>query len=404
MDEVWFTGFDSAWGGRNPGALCDLRGEVSDGRLSLSLHARPNSVFWEGAVAAIASYEGRVTHIIGIDQGLIVPNATGMRPVERRLAKSLMGSYGCGAHASNRGNVRCYGPTAGIWKYQQSLIRYGYRQCPLEISRRTRGRFYFECYPHPALIGLFNLQRVLKYKVHHCNHEAWAECVGHVRSLATRDDLPITNIRDHVPEQLKPSKPNEDCLDAIIAAYTAAHWWWLGTMSSVMIGDLQTGYIVTPCTEEMAKRLRAEFGDNINQEGCAIEHQADIENAKGVSVLPFPDLPDGSVGSGEVPGGTDFPWHEASLMASDSGNLWCNANPWMIRERCVGWNLEIRFLDQDDEPILLFIPFDQHGGNQFGMKPGDEDCRLLWRYLARGASRNTPQVHHVEFRYWPSQP
>jgi predicted RNase H-like nuclease len=45
----------------------------------------------------------------------------------------------------------------------------GYLHSPMAIPSATAGRFYFECYPHPAIIGLFDLDRILQYKVHHSN-------------------------------------------------------------------------------------------------------------------------------------------------------------------------------------------------------------------------------------------
>lgn len=99
------------------------------------------------------------------------------------------------------------------------------------------------------------------------------------------------------------------------------------------------------------------------------------------------------------------PWKDAELTASDPGNLWCKNNDWMDKKRCEGWKLLIRILDEEDQPILHFVPFDQMGVQQGGMKPEDSDPnRELWKSLAGGATASTPQKHRVQFMYVPLLP
>src|SRR5262249_48642739 len=129
--------------------------------------------------------------------------------------------------------------------------------------------FYFECYPHPALIGLFNLTRVLPYKVNCGEPAGWAELLRLLRSM--RDaELPIQNVHDHVLEGLPQTKPNEDLLDALVAAYVGAYFWWFGTARSIVLGSLTDGYIVTPCNDRMRPLLLRAFGEsNVNPVGVA---------------------------------------------------------------------------------------------------------------------------------------
>ena len=116
MHKVVFTGFDSAWGRKNKGALCHL-GLRADG--ALEFLAPPNTCGWNDATrwAGEATWEN---HVVAIDQRLVVNNRTGMRPVERKLASALMKDFKCGAHASNTSNP-CYGPAAGIWDFVEAL-------------------------------------------------------------------------------------------------------------------------------------------------------------------------------------------------------------------------------------------------------------------------------------------
>jgi hypothetical protein len=115
----------------------------------------------------------------------------------------------------------------------------------MAIPAAKSGRYYFECYPHPALLGVFGLDQIVKYKLRHKNTGEWHRIIDLLRSL-TASELPVRNICSFVREGLAENKANEDKLDAIISAYTAAYWWKFGIDRSTMIGDLTAGYIVTP--------------------------------------------------------------------------------------------------------------------------------------------------------------
>jgi predicted RNase H-like nuclease len=392
---ILFTGFDSAWGGRQRGAICNLAGEVTDGRLVLRMREQPAAVDWDRAIDLAANgYNDAANHVVGIDQGLVVTNSTGMRPVERSFARALMRDYGCGAHASNYGNATCYGPAARIWDFIEALDRRGYRHEPLAVAGRTEGRHYFECYPHPALIGLFDLTRTLPYKVSRRDARGWGELLTRLRSLAGMDP-PVQNVTDHVPPDMAQTKSNEDLLDSLIAAYAAAYFWWFGTAKSIVLGGLTDGYIVTPCNAKMRGLFLQVFDAvRVNPPGLA---QAVRPAATG-AVPPAAPRP-ASTGEGGAPHTAADPDGAVELTATDTGNLWCRSNPWMRRDRCTGWRLLLRLIDLDAEPVLTFVPFNQHGDRQGGMKPADEDTKLVWEFVTQGATRTTPRTNRVLFEY-----
>lgn len=118
------------------------------------------------------------------------------------------------------------------------------------------------------MIGLFDLDYVLKYKVRHRDGTAWQKMLRLIQSLASKD-LRIANIGDFVPERLAQNKDNENRLDAIICAYVAAYWWKYGTERSMMVGDTKTGYIVTPHNVRTRLPLQEIFREQINMGGCA---------------------------------------------------------------------------------------------------------------------------------------
>ena len=82
-----FTGFDSAWGARQTGALCDIAPNPNGG--GYVIQRVRTALSWADALQVFSNYDLK-SHVISIDQPLVVPNLTGMRPVERSLARALM--------------------------------------------------------------------------------------------------------------------------------------------------------------------------------------------------------------------------------------------------------------------------------------------------------------------------
>jgi predicted RNase H-like nuclease len=96
-----------------------------------------------------------------------------------------MAGFGCGAHSSNLGNP-CWQPGTRIWEFVRALEENHYSHAPMAIPAAKRGGYYFECYPHPALLGVFDLDKILKYKTHQKNTAEWLRIIGLLRSLTNR--------------------------------------------------------------------------------------------------------------------------------------------------------------------------------------------------------------------------
>ena len=258
-----FTGFDSAWGAANSGAICDLLFEGN----SLRLPFDPVVASWDAAIVRAGQKLDADLHVWAVDQPLVVNNEEGCRPVDSGLASALMADFGCGAYPSNLG-MPPWSKDAPIWNFIGALHDNGYVHNPMAIPSVAGGRFYLECYPHPAILGLFDLERILQYKVARKNPEDWQRLVRLVRSL-TSAELPVRNICGFVQKGLPQNKRNEDKLDAIISAYVAAYWWRFGVQRSTMIGDVSTAYIVTPHSNRTLASLARVFDGRMNQRRTA---------------------------------------------------------------------------------------------------------------------------------------
>jgi predicted RNase H-like nuclease len=391
-----FSGFDSAWGARNSGAICHLvLGE--DG--SLQLDSDPVIANWDYAIAQAAQTEADL-HVWAIDQPICVRNPTGCRPVEQDLARALMAAFGCGAHSSNLGNP-CWQPGARIWEFIHALEENHYGHNPMAIPAARRGRYYFECYPHPALLGIFNLEKILKYKVHQKNQADWISIIGLLRSL-TNKELPIRNIGDFVREDLAQTKPNEDRVDAIISAYTAAYWWKFGIERSTMIGDLATGYIVTPHSNSTYAAFAKVFQGRMNLPG-RVDGPLHTPTSSQPAVLTATTRATAArtTGTDRLPVEPARDWSgPVELLATDTSNIWRNSNSWMHAARMEGWRLWIRFVDEDGQPAVLFVPFDKYGSQQGGMKASPRQMnRGQWSFMVADAARTNPIRFHVFYRY-----
>lgn len=452
---IVFSGFDSAWGGKEKGAICDLLSTIGkNGSVNLEIKLT-KPVDWEGAIEhAKNNYSKFKNHVLAIDQGLIVPNKTGQRPVENKIASAFMRRYSFGAHTSNLENP-CYCEEAGIWKFLKTLDNLNYKHDPISVPG-MEGRAYFECYPHPAIIGLFNLDKRLDYKVKKKDPSAWEKLIECLHSLQSRKELPIVNIKEWVPCDFPQNKENENKLDSIISAYVAAYFWHFGTEKSSVVGTLKDGYMVTPVNKEMADLIEEKFDSNeINQGNPQLQSLGDVfeedeqsqteiemethlqEMADAVkfgfdlsnpswsslanecknpqTAAFFRSLGDCSFSdfvesmlqakTNETRITESLPVTDTSLnkpvmlIASDPGNLWGNVNSWMNQERCQDWLLYIRFLHIESQPEVIFGPFSNQGNKQFGMRPWDEESRKEWHRLAKGTKKSNQKTFPVRFRY-----
>jgi predicted RNase H-like nuclease len=140
-----------------------------------------------------------------------------------------------------------------------SLESRGFIHAPV-ITPQKLGRFQIEVYPHPAIVHLFGLTRILKYK----------------KGILADRRLELIKLRQYILSILPTLKPSlnlsssvhsphlgdlflpeipttgtalkavEDQLDSLICAYVAAHWWYWGSDRNWVLGDAATGYIVVP--------------------------------------------------------------------------------------------------------------------------------------------------------------
>lgn len=183
---------------------------------------------------------------IGIDAPLIITNTHGARPCEKELS-TVYNARWAGCYPSNLTRF----PDASSVKLASWLSKHGFSH----LAEGSGDRWQIECYPHPAIIELFGLDKRLRYKKGSPDEkrQGQAALAGHIRNLASRPALAL-EIPDAFNHHLDPQyieslrgqrlKDNEDALDSLICLYVAGLFATGFEMTT--FGDMETGYIVVP--------------------------------------------------------------------------------------------------------------------------------------------------------------
>jgi predicted RNase H-like nuclease len=244
-----FIGIDLAWqSDRNHSGLAAFSGDAEGAKL---IEAKQGVKSLDGVVEFIAEHTDSTT-VVAIDAPLIIRNRTGQRPCETLVTKKF-GAAHAGAHPSN---LSLY-PEPRSVELATRLAKEGFRHCsPPGSDWAPDGRWFFEVYPHPAHVVLFDRERIIKYKKGRVAsrraglaefraciaRQIFGRAAGFMRNAETEAILSV----DLDLLRGAALKQYEDTLDAILCSYLAFHLWRWGWERSEMIGDLETGYIVNP--------------------------------------------------------------------------------------------------------------------------------------------------------------
>lgn len=237
------AGIDLAWHScKNPTALAvgSLRDRV------LTLENIAGDLF---GVDAIATYLSELPDLSGIaiDAPLIIRNTAGQRACETLIGKE----YGSRHVACHTSNLTLFPKADGVL-LSKLLVSMGFRHLG-EIA----GKWQIECYPHPALIEIFNLAVRLPYKKGRVSDKRRGQCelAEMLLSLYQSSVLRLT-IPDVLSQPLRHShieslgglalKRNEDMLDSIVCLYVAG-MYAIGITDQVF-GDAKDGYVYVPRT------------------------------------------------------------------------------------------------------------------------------------------------------------
>lgn len=234
-----FLGIDLGWQ-TGPSGVCCLKLDRDTLHLIAldRLDTHTDVLAWVDHHASIAS-----PAMVAVDAPTLIPNSTGMREPDR-LAHKHFGKYHAGCYPANQSLAFA----ANLIAFGQALEHRGFIHAPT-LKPQQPGRYQIEFFPHPAMVHLFGLSRILKYKKGRI-----AQRCQELKRLRT---LILRHLPGHTPSLMPPTLPAvpergtalkavEDQLDSLVCAYGGAHWWYWGHHRNQVLGSLETGYIVVP--------------------------------------------------------------------------------------------------------------------------------------------------------------
>jgi predicted RNase H-like nuclease len=238
-------GFDSAWmdNPKAPGAICAVG--TQDGQ-PVRFYA-PQLVSFDQALNFIRKTlsEDGIT-LIALDQPTVVPNLTSMRPVDR-VAASLAGWLGGGVQPANRGRRGIFCDDA---------------ENPEMARTATTGLFVMEVFPALALASMdINFFGRLSAPRYNPNRKGTFRLADWMRvAEAAAREANLFGCEEFVDwcrsgAIARPQKSDQDKLDSALCVLIALHWRLRAREVSLLIGDLSTGYMVLPASQEVRKFL-----------------------------------------------------------------------------------------------------------------------------------------------------
>lgn len=224
----------------------------------------PRIVNYIQAQEAILDWQAELTPsatIVLLDQPTIVTNPGGQRPVENIVGSAVSRRYG-GMQPANRSKKETFGTEAPVWEF---LKRFGGAANPLGP---VAGTLVIETYPVLAMIVLgWTLRDVSRQarptdRLPKYNPERkktfsildWQHLCGQASDRFRERGL--SGIGQWINDAAGRSplrKPDQDSLDACICLLVALYL--AEGEDCLMVGDLQTGYIVVPDNVEIRDEL-----------------------------------------------------------------------------------------------------------------------------------------------------
>jgi len=238
-----YCGVDLAWKDTNPSGITLLKHK--DNKLHIQ------------KICLAQSDKEILTHcekatVIAIDAPLIIPQEDKDRTAEKQLQRDYQ-KRGVGVYPAHKKWLKKVG--GGRIRGQdllQELRKKGYTANP------ERKQSVVETYPAAIHVALFNLHKPLPYK--YKKGRTKKQCHNALLHLQRLLNTKIKTSIGIVPKPcqdttLKHLKKAEDKLDSILCAYTA---YLLSTNkeNTIMYGDVNNGYIITPNLQEITTHNR----------------------------------------------------------------------------------------------------------------------------------------------------
>ena len=238
-------GIDLAWGERNGTGCVELawRGDELE-LLRIDVLGTLNEI-----VAWIDPQRGE--WVVAVDAPLVVLNQTGRRQADADVSTKYW-PFHAGAYPTNLTLLGADHRGGRLWRALEA--------CGAALVERVEdlneGRLALEMFPHVAMIELFGLERIIKYKkgrvaARRAGQRELATAIhAHLCAAADRPRLRVDPtlaalLREpEEPLRGRALKRREDALDAVVCAYVAA---WLDAGKPLQgLGQVGAGVVIAP--------------------------------------------------------------------------------------------------------------------------------------------------------------
>ncbi len=252
---VTCIGIDLAWSPRNWSGVAVIQGSSVEAVLMETKILKEDTEI----LALVDRYTQTETVLVAVDAPLHVPNLTGRRSAEAEIGQ-IFRPYHAGAHPANRQRLVFDGVVRGEALVEQLIQRGFVHTTPIEPNQPIRQ--VIEVFPHSGMVGIFDLERILKYKAKPSRSweerlQAWKRYQTLMASLQEAD--PSLQGQDQLVQQPihhlkgRQLKDYEDQMDAVICAYIVLYGFRWGSQRCRTFGNLTDGYIFTPVPRSLWK-------------------------------------------------------------------------------------------------------------------------------------------------------
>jgi len=233
---VLLVGVDLAWGEKKHDGVCLMDWDGKRGTVVGFAYPQGDRELLDSFLVKAQDYP---SVFVTVDAPVVCPNRTGTRPVDR-LTHRMFHRQHAACHPANL--TKCPRPPRIARLLKKRGFKVGWQPTP---GKKTVA----EVYPHPAMVRMFGIPRIVKYK-----KGSVAERTTEFRRLqglikqCLKKKFSGLRIHSETAALLRDrwSKPVEDRTDALFCALIGLwHWMHRGKKSQV-IGDRKTGFILLP--------------------------------------------------------------------------------------------------------------------------------------------------------------
>ena len=245
MNQATFVGVDLAWHPeKHPSGVAVLKGDRQRAQL-LCVDA---SVLSVSALVEYVEKHATPTTCVAVDAPLVIRNEVGQRRCETLLGRC----YGAQHASCHSSNLSKYPDAPGV-RLAQALSSRNFRHAPDSMPAKSE-RVMLEVYPHPALLELFRLSSIIRYKKgkveqRRRGQRELQQCLNKLSDLnPPLDNTELSKFLAVDTNSLSGTalKAYEDKLDAVVCSYIAYHYWFWGLSRTHLFGDVNAGCIMVP--------------------------------------------------------------------------------------------------------------------------------------------------------------